>query len=161
MKQTQILSLVFSIFAMLELQAQKTPEMKSDQDGIFPKGKKASSENMTGNVWLHVLTPGDSTFDYHIANVTFEPGARTRWHSHPGGQMLIVTEGIGYYQEKGKPVQTLRKGDVVKCLPNVEHWHGATPKNEFIHIGITNTTPKGIAVWLQPVDEKEYNSLKE
>lgn len=124
-----------------------------------PKGEPVS-ENFTGNVWMKVFISSDTNFNYHAANVTFGPGARTYWHSHPGGQVLIATEGIGYYQERGKPIQILRTGDVVKCLPDVEHWHGASPQSEFVHMGITNNHPKGRFVWMQPVTEKEYNRLK-
>ena len=73
-----------------------------------------------------MLVTNDTTFNTSIGNVTFEPGARTNWHYHPGGQILLVTSGIGRYQEKGKPVRELRKGDIVKCEPNIIHWHGAS-----------------------------------
>ena len=95
-----------------------------------------------------------------MANVVFEPGARNNWHTHPGGQILIVTDGIGYYQEKGKPIQLLRKGDVVNIPPDVEHWHGASPNSEFTHIAVNPNTQKGIVVWLERVTDEEYNNFK-
>ncbi|HEV7424215.1 MAG TPA: cupin domain-containing protein, partial [Candidatus Paceibacterota bacterium] len=70
------------------------------------------------------------------------------------------TEGTGYYQEKGKPIQLLRKGDVVKILPDIEHWHGATADSEFTHIAINSNTQKGIVTWLQRVTDEEYNGIK-
>jgi quercetin dioxygenase-like cupin family protein len=130
------------------------------QNQIFPKGQRAPKENMTGVVWLNPLIANDSSFAYHAATVTFEPGARTNWHYHPAGQALLVTEGIGYYQERGKPGMIIQKGDVIKCSANVEHWHGATHTSSLTHIGITNTSEKGIVIWLKPVSEEEYNSLK-
>ena len=95
--------------------------------------------------------------DCTVGNVTFAPGVRNSWHSHPGGQILLCTSGEGRYQEKGKPVQVLRPGDVVKIAPNVVHWHGAAPDSEFTHIAIGAQQSKGGAVWLAPVTDEEYN----
>ena len=100
----------------------------------------------------------DDTLTTIISNVVFEPGARNNWHTHPAGQILICTEGTGYYQEKGKPIQTLHAGDVVKILPGVEHWHGASPTSSFTHIAINVNTEKGVVNWLKPVTDEEYNS---
>ena len=69
----------------------------------------------------------------------------------------MATDGIGYYQEKGKPIQILRKGDVVKILPDLEHWHGASPDSEFTHLAINTNTQKGVVVWLQRVTDEEYS----
>lgn len=153
---------IFAFFILLgfNTQAQKTTDSTASGNSIFPKGEKAPAANFTGNVWLNVFVSDDSVFNYHMANVTFEPGARTHWHQHPGGQILLVTEGIGYYQEKGKPKKIVRQGDVIKCPAGIEHWHGASPGNRFAHVGITNNSPKGRAVWLEAVTEQEYNSLK-
>jgi quercetin dioxygenase-like cupin family protein len=89
----------------------------------------------------------------------FEPGARNNWHTHPGGQILLITDGLGYYQEKSKPIQLLHKGDVVNILPDVEHWHGATPDSPLTHIAINTNTQKGLVVWLQRVTDEEYKSF--
>ena len=126
--------------------------------GIFPKGDKASSEYFTGAAWVKTLVANDDTLTTIISNVVFEPGARNNWHTHPAGQILICTEGIGYYQEKGKPIQTLHAGDVVKILPGVEHWHGASPKSSFTHIAVNINTEKGVVNWLKPVTDEEYNN---
>ena len=72
----------------------------------------------------------------------------------------MVTQGTGYYQEKGKPMQLLHKGDVVKILPDTEHWHGASPDSEFTHIAVNTNTQKGVVEWLQRVTDEEYNSFK-
>jgi quercetin dioxygenase-like cupin family protein len=94
---------------------------------IFPKGEKITNDYFIGTAWLKMLVSNDSTLNCPIGNVTFEPGARNNWHEHPGGQILLVTGGKGYFQEEGKPVQVIQEGDVVKIQPNVKHWHGATP----------------------------------
>jgi len=129
------------------------------QNPIFPKGDKASPDYFTGDTWVKMLVQSDDTFNTSIANVTFEPGSRNNWHTHPGGQILIATDGTGYFQEKGKPVQILHKGDVVQILPGVEHWHGASPQSEFTHIAVNTNTQKGTMNWLQKVTDEEYNSL--
>ena len=134
--------------------------MNTSENAIFPKGDKAPADYFTGNVWVKMLVPNDDTFNCQIGNVTFEPGARNNWHTHPGGQILIATDGIGYYQEKGKPIQVLHKGDVVRILPDVVHWHGASPDSEFTHIAVNTNTQKGIVVWLQRVTDEEYSSFK-
>jgi len=130
------------------------------QNSIFPKGERAPVDYFTGVVWVKMLVPNDPTLNCQIANVVFERGSRNNWHTHPGGQILIVTDGIGYYQEKGKPIQVLRKGDVVNIPPDVEHWHGASPDSEFIHIAINPNTQKGIVAWLERVTDEEYNNFK-
>jgi len=101
----------------------------------------------------------DSTLHARFGNVTFEPAARTNWHSHPGGQVLFITEGKGNYQAKGQPAQLLRKGDVVKIPPNAVHWHVAGPDSEFAHIAISLNTYEGSTVWSGPVTEGEYASV--
>jgi quercetin dioxygenase-like cupin family protein len=121
----------------------------------FPKGEKSPNVHHTGDVWLNELNTADSTFNYSIAVATFGPGAKLDWHIHPGGQILLITEGIGYYKEKGKPKQTVHKGDVIKCLPGVEHWHGATPQTSFAYIA-TSPAQKGKTIWLQKLTEEEY-----
>jgi quercetin dioxygenase-like cupin family protein len=108
-----------------------------------------------------MLVNNDSIYNASIGNVTFEPGARTNWHKHPGGQILLITAGQGFYQEKGKPARVLHKGDVVKIPPGAVHWHGATSGNEMIHIAISPNTDKGSVVWLQPVTDEEYKQSTE
>ena len=139
-------------------QAETTKEQQTAS--IYPKGELITNNNFTGSAWLQMLVLNDTTYNTSIGNVTFEPGARTNWHKHPGGQILLITDGHGYYQEKGKPAQLLMKGDVVKIPPMVEHWHGATSNNLLIHIAIGTNTVKGSVVWLQTVSDEEYNNLK-
>jgi quercetin dioxygenase-like cupin family protein len=125
---------------------------------IFPKGEKISNSHFEGTAYLQMLMTDAGTFDCTVGNVTFEPGCRNSWHSHPGGQILLVTSGEGYYQEKGKPAQLIRTGDVVSILPDVIHWHGATPHSGMEHIAIGTKASAGAAVWLEPVTDEEYSS---
>ena len=124
---------------------------------IFPKGEKGAAENFTGNVWNTSLVTNDNIYNTVIGNVYFEPGARSNWHIHPSGQILIITDGVGYHQIKGQLRQTIRKGDVVKCPANVEHWHGASPDTGMQQMYILPKTEKGIVTWLQKVTDEEYN----
>lgn len=140
--------------------AQDKPVVTNDQQKIFPKGKRVPEANFTGAAWVHPLIESDSVFNIPVSTVTFEPGARTHWHTHAGGQGLVAIDGIGYYQEKGKPIQILRKGDAVKCPPDTPHWHGASPEVGFVQIAVTPNTAKGRVSWMQAVTDAEYSSLK-
>jgi quercetin dioxygenase-like cupin family protein len=128
---------------------------KSNNELVFPKGEKIVSDNFTGTAYLQMLIAADSLNPTAIGSVTFEPGARSKWHSHPAGQILLVVDGVGYYQEKGQPKKILRKGDAVKCPPNVPHWHGASADTSFVQIAITGRE-KGETVWLAAVTNEEY-----
>ena len=123
---------------------------------IFPKGEKAPNVHHTGDVWLSHVSDADSTFNYNIAHVVMAPEAKLDWHRHPEGQQLIITEGTGSYQERNKPVQILHKGDVVQCLPGVEHWHAATPEIGVAYLAITGDQP---TEWLEPVTKEEFNRI--
>ncbi|MCC8197954.1 MAG: cupin domain-containing protein [Tannerellaceae bacterium] len=138
----------------------KAQEMETFKQ-IFPQGEAFKSDNFTGNVWLGWLVEKEPVFNSSIANVTFEPGCRNNWHSHPGGQILLCTAGEGYYQEEGKPIQLLKPGDVVKIVPNIKHWHGATPTSWFSHISIESNPGAGPAVWMEPVTDEEYNNYQQ
>jgi quercetin dioxygenase-like cupin family protein len=125
---------------------------------IFPKGEKGPTDHFTGNAFNTGLVDDDSTYNTLVGNVYFEPGARSNWHTHPSGQILIITDGVGYHQIKGQPRQTIRKGDVVKCPANVEHWHGASPDTGMQQLYILPKTEKGIVTWLNKVSDEEYNN---
>jgi len=122
---------------------------------IFSIGQKVDNNNFVGTAWLNQLIQSDSSNKIQVGNVTFEPGARTKWHYHPAGQILLALDGLGYYQEKGSPKRLLRKGDVVKCPSNVPHWHGAAPDEKFVQVAITSIEA-GATVWLEEVNQKDY-----
>ena len=155
--------LLIAAIASLALLTVSCIENKSEMkdtglQAIFPKGSLGPAENFTGNAWNTPLVAEDSTYNTVIGNVYFEPGARSNWHTHPAGQILIITDGAGYYQEKEQPRRTLRKGDVIKCPPNVMHWHGASADTGMQQLYILPKTERGIVQWLQPVTDEEYNN---
>lgn len=155
MKQVLILPLAITLFTACS-NNQKMADPKQKTTLIFPKGKKITNDNFTGVAYLQMLIDADSLNSISIGNVTFEPGARSKWHTHPAGQILLVTDGVGYYQEKGQSKKILRKGDVIKCPPNIAHWHGASADTAFVQLAITGRE-KGETIWLEAVSDKEYH----
>ena len=147
MKQT----LFFTILCLTALSFQAVAQ----QGNIFPKEAKGANVHHVGDVWLSHVSNADSTFRYNIAEATFAPGARLDWHIHPGGQQLLITDGVGYYQERNKPLETVHKGDALKCPPGVEHWHGATPDTWFTYVAVTEPQP---TKWLDRVTDEVYFS---
>lgn len=92
------------------------------------------------------------------AHVTFEPGARSAWHTHPRGQQLVVLSGVGRTQEWGKPLQEIRPGDVVWCPPGVKHWHGAAPTTAMTHLAVTGTVDGRNVEWMEKVSDEQYTA---
>lgn len=129
-----------------------------NENSIFPKGEKALAENFTGTVYVQMLAPKSETNNFSIGSVTFEPNARSNWHTHPAGQTLIVIDGLGLYQEKGKPVRTINKGETIVCSADIEHWHGASPESAMTHIAISNYKGESNVNWLKPVTDEEYKA---
>ncbi|WP_372652009.1 cupin domain-containing protein [Draconibacterium sp.] len=150
-----------SIFLIIVISACNVEDNSNNSstksESVFPKGEKIDSPNFAGTVWLQMMGANDSTLHVRYGNVTFEPKARTNWHSHPGGQVLFITIGKGYYQAFGQPARLLNKGDVVEIPRNVVHWHGAAANSEFAHIAISLNSDEGGAVWIRPVTDEEYD----
>lgn len=150
MKKVIYLSVLFFVAA--------TSNMTAQDEQIFPEGEKAENVNHTGDVWLSGLNEADDDVDSEITQAVFAPNAKLNWHAHSAGQILLVTEGEGYYQEKGEPVQVVRKGDVIKANPNVEHWHGSTPTSGVTYLSVS---PKSKTTWLDSVSDEEYQNIEE
>ena len=131
----------------------------SDFNSLFKNGEGNTgfAEYFIGKSFLNPLAKSNGV---GVANVTFEPGCRNNWHiHHKGGQILLVTDGKGWYQEWGKPAQELKPGDVVNIAPEVKHWHGAAKDSWFAHIAIEVPAPDSSNEWLEPVDDEQYNKL--
>ena len=122
----------------------------------YPIGEAMKGNpNFIGTAYLYPMSEVKE-LNVPMFNVTFEPGCRNSWHSHSGGQLLIATAGIGYYQEKGKSARRLFPGDIVEIAPNVEHWHGAAPDSWFAHLAIECNPNSNKVTWLSPVNDDEY-----
>ena len=124
---------------------------------IFPRGEQLGNSVFTGNAYLTSLITADEVNTNAAGVVTFEPGARTYWHQHPTGQIIIAISGTGFYQEKGSAKRVLRKGDTVKCPANTPHWHGASDTTAFVQIAITGRS-EGPTEWFNQVTDNEYNN---
>lgn len=134
--------------------------MKSENNSsIFEPGEKLTNGYFTGDTYLRILLERNKNNDFIIGNVTFGAGSRTNWHTHPKGQVLIILNGTGYYQEKGKPARLINQGDIINIPENVEHWHGAVSESKMEHIAITNFSDDVSVVWLKPVSDDEYETV--
>ena len=130
---------------------------------IASAGSQASingpTEYFTGRARIDPVWPANDNINASGALVTFEPGARSAWHTHPVGQRLMVMSGVGLTQEWGKQVQVIRPGDVVWCPPGVKHWHGAAPNTAMTHLAVSGTTADGKAVtWMEKVSDEQYSA---
>lgn len=112
----------------------------------------------TGRVRVDPIWPASHRVNASGAHVTFEPGARSAWHTHPGGQQLVVVSGVGRMQEWDKPVQEIRPGDVVWCPPGVKHWHGASPTTAMTHLAVTVTVDGKNVKWMEKVSDEQYTA---
>lgn len=117
---------------------------------------KGPAENFTGSVRIDPLFEAREPARASGARVTFEPGARTAWHTHPLGQTLIVTAGSGYVQQQGRPIQEIRPGDVVQIPPRVKHWHGATATTAMTHIALQEELNGKNVDWMEQVSDEQY-----
>jgi quercetin dioxygenase-like cupin family protein len=114
------------------------------------------TETFTGNVRIEPLFQSPGPAQFAGASVTFEPGARTAWHTHPCGQTLIVTGGLGWTQCEGEPKVEIRPGDVITCPADKRHWHGATPTTAMSHIAIQEAKDGKFVTWMEKVSDEQY-----
>lgn len=131
--------------------------MDIKRSGSQPSAK-GSSDYFTGNVRVDILWGAPEPARVSVASVTFEPGARTAWHSHPLGQTLIVTAGYGLVQRWGGSIEEIRPGDVVWFPPGEKHWHGAAPTTGMTHTAIQETLEGKNADWMEKVSDEQYHA---
>ncbi|RJF95068.1 cupin domain-containing protein [Noviherbaspirillum saxi] len=136
------------------------PENARQPQVITRPGSQASvkgpPEYFTGSVRVDPMFAAKDPAPYSGAMVTFEPGARSAWHTHPAGQYLVVTSGVGWTQEWGGSVAEIRAGDVIWCPPGVKHWHGAAPTTAMSHIALTGTLNGKNVEWMEKVSDEQY-----
>ena len=119
---------------------------------------EGSPEFFTGRVRVDPVWPAGNNINASGGMVTFEPGARSAWHTHPKGQYLLVMSGVGLTQEWGKPIQEVRAGDIVMCPPGVKHWHGASPTSSMTHLAVTGTVDGKNVTWMEKVSDEQYRA---
>jgi len=120
-------------------------------------GTKAPNTHHIGEAWLNFLVQADDDFKYNITQATFSANSTLDWHKHTTDQVLIITEGEGYYQERGKEAVILKKGDVIKCAKDTEHWHASTPEKKVSYLAIYGSEP---TIWTEKLTKEYYNKVK-
>jgi quercetin dioxygenase-like cupin family protein len=152
-------SLAATILSLAVLASSASAQSNQTITVMHPESQPSTvgpAVNFTGSVRVDSRFQGTAPARIGGGIVTFEPGARTAWHTHPLGQTLIVTAGLGLVQEWDKPVQVIRPGDVVWIPPGVKHWHGATPTNGMSHIAIAEALDGKTVAWLEKVTDAQY-----
>jgi quercetin dioxygenase-like cupin family protein/alkylhydroperoxidase/carboxymuconolactone decarboxylase family protein YurZ len=143
-----------------ELGAPEQAAAPTVEQQITRAGAQAStagpSDYFTGRVRVEPVWPAEGGINASGGMVTFEPGARSAWHTHPLGQRLVVMSGVGLTQQWGKPVEVIRVGDVVWCPPGVKHWHGATPTTAMTHLAVTGALDGKNVTWMEKVSDDQY-----
>ena len=128
-------------------------ELKRAESRVSASG---SGDWFTGKVTINLLFDAPAPARVAVAAVTFEPGARTAWHTHPLGQTLIVVEGCGWAQRHGGPVEEIRPGDVIWFPPGEKHWHGATATSSMTHVAIQEKLDGQAVTWMEKVSDEQY-----
>jgi 4-carboxymuconolactone decarboxylase len=154
MKQLAAAALALSMFAPA---VAAESEVQISRAGSRPVNT-APAQNFTGSVRVEMLYTPAGSERASAGTVSFSPGARTAWHTHPLGQTLVVTSGVGHVQRRGGPIEEIKAGDVVHIPPGVKHWHGAAPGSAMTHIAITEAQDGKTADWLEPVTDAQYGA---
>lgn len=150
---------VAAVGTVIGANANDSKEAGADRLIVVEPGQQqrtAPASNFTGSVTVASAFSGTGDSRLGGATVTFQPGARTNWHTHPLGQLLVVTEGKGWVQAEGESVRAIEAGDVVWTAPGVKHWHGATPTTAMTHVAVAETLEGEVVQWLGPVSSSEY-----
>ena len=151
---TTMLTIV-ALLASASAEAQTIAVTRGGSRAVRP----GPAENFTGGVHVEMLFEALDPSHASGGSVSFEPGARTAWHSHPRGQILIVTAGTGRVQRWGDPIEEMRAGDVVRIPAGQKHWHGASPQASMTHIAITEHRDGTTVQWMEKVSDEQYNGL--
>ncbi|ATJ81449.1 cupin domain-containing protein [Halomonas beimenensis] len=120
------------------------------------EGFMGPDDKFTGTAYIEPVFSNEAPFVVNGGKVTFLPGARSNWHTHPAGQVLVVTDGAGWVQEEGEEKRLMEPGDVVWCPPEVKHWHGATETTAVTHMAIQQFKDGENVVWMEPVTDEQY-----
>ncbi len=124
---------------------------------FLTEGTKATNTHYIGEAWLNSVLQADDDINYNITKATFRSNSTLDWHKHPTPQVLIIVEGEGYYQERGKEPIILKKGDVIKCNKETEHWHTSTKENSVTYLAIYGGTQP--TIWTEKLTQEYYDSI--
>lgn len=155
MRRAAVCLLVLSVASPALVRTQESASMQLLRNGSRPAAAGPAAY-FTGSVRVENPFRAQEPARVSGATVTFEPGARTNWHTHPAGQTLIVTAGLGWTQCEGEPVVEIRPGDIVFCPAERRHWHGATPTTSMSHIAIAEMLDGRSVDWMEPVTDQQY-----
>jgi quercetin dioxygenase-like cupin family protein len=159
---TRVVALLALALSMASAACAQTPDagagMQISRNGERPSARGPET-NFTGSVRVDPLFSAVAPARASAGLVTFEPGARSAWHSHPLGQRLIVMSGVGRTQVEGGPVVEIRPGDVIWCPPNTRHWHGASPNTAMSHIAIQEALDGRVVTWMEKVSDEDYGAI--
>ena len=162
-KKKNLMPVILASLVLTSYTSNASQPQNTSSDLAFPLGNEIRSDSFTGTVYLETMIENDDIYHFPQTNhITFEPGARSSWHNH-GGMIILVTGGVGYYQEEGEPAQIIRKGDVIECAPGVRHWHGAAPESWFSQIVIYDSDymlQEGEEREEEPVTDEYYENLE-
>lgn len=154
------INLIAAATLLISAHAAQAQQADASNVTIYPNGSrpaiKGAAENFTGSARIAPLKPDAPPSRLTAGQVTFEPGARSAWHTHPLGQMLVVTSGTGWTQEWGGKKRELHPGDVVWCPPGVKHWHGATSTTGMTHIAVQEVLDGKNVEWMEKVSDEQY-----
>jgi len=148
--------LTAAVVSLSMLTSVRTPQPITITRAGSQPSRKGPTESFTGSVRIDPLFQPSAPSRTSGAYVTFEPGARTAWHTHPLGQTLLVTAGAGRVQRWGGPIEEIRPGDVVLIPPGEKHWHGAAPGTGMTHIAITEELDGKVVEWMEKVSDEQY-----
>ena len=156
--RTNIVTAMLATMAVLAAASAEAQSLVISRNGSRP-ARPAPAQNFTGSAQVEMLFEALDPSDASAGTVTFEPGARTAWHSHPRGQILIVTAGTGRVQRWGGPVEEVRAGDVVRIPAGQKHWHGASPRASMTHLAISEHRDGSTVQWMEKVSDEQYNGV--
>jgi quercetin dioxygenase-like cupin family protein len=151
----RLLTVIVMLLCLLASSGESSQSITVTRSGSQPS-RQGPDENFTGSVRIDPLFNANAPSRTSGGRVTFEPGARTAWHTHPLGQTLVVTAGSGWVQESGGPTQEIREGDVVWIPPGQKHWHGATATTSMTHIAIQESLDGKNVDWMEKVSDEQY-----
>lgn len=160
MKKARLMITVAAALLLGAIFPGESPAQSSGRQFVYKNGSRASAKGpvdyFTGQVRIDPLFTANESFPVSGAYVTFEPGARSHWHTHPAGQHLVVVSGVGRAGTSDGHIEEIKAGDVVWCPPQVKHWHGAAADTAMTHIALTGVMDGRNVVWMEPVTDEQY-----